>query len=48
MDFLAQEIIAPYFDSVFTPGVLAAATVTMLLLVSGLGARAIEWCERLS
>ena len=45
MEFLAEEIIAPYFDSLFSPGVLAAATVTTLMFVSGLGARAVEWCE---
>ncbi len=45
MEFLAKEIIAPYLDSLFSPGVLAAATVTTLVFVSGLGARAIDWFE---
>ena len=45
MEFLAQEIIAPYYDSVFSPGALAVATVTMLVFVSGLAARVLEWCE---
>ena len=44
-EFLAKEIIAPYVDSLFSAEVLAAAAVTTLVFVSGLGARVIDWCE---
>ena len=45
MDFLTKELIARYLYSVFSPGVLAAATMTILLFASGAAARTIAWCE---
>lgn len=45
MESLAREILAPYFGSFLSPGALAVATVFTLVIVSGLGALAIERFE---
>ncbi|MDJ0769855.1 MAG: hypothetical protein QNJ12_13730 [Ilumatobacter sp.] len=45
MEFLANEVLAPYLGSLLSPGVLAIATVTALVFLSGVGALAVEWCD---